>query len=203
MTDYDPLLDDSTDLHISEDDTVLFVVYKQATYGHGIHGVAVDMQHATFLAHHGARHDQGDYKSYDIYPVPLDKLPRFCVHYMSDFGWMNAEPILSVPRLKGKPEQYDMGYQNKASLPLYVVYKQGFCGQGIHGMSKSLDTVKMMADAAADSDGDNYHSYDIYQVIVNALPEKLTDRGTDDLGWMNATPVYSKKKDTTVNEEAV
>lgn len=194
MFEFDPYLEDSTDLQISENDTVLFVVYKQALYGHGIHGVAVDVRHAHYLAHHGARYDKGDYRSYDIYTVPLDKLPRFCVNYMKDFGWMNAEPIASVPRLKGHPEKYDLGIAEKASLPIYLVYKQGYCGQGVHGMSKSLDTVKMMADAAAGADEDDYHSYDIYEVIVNALPERLKDTDADDLGWMNTKPVYSKKK---------
>ena len=195
MFDFDPLLEDSSDLGIDENDTVLFVVYKQATYGHGIHGIAVDKQHATFLAHHGARYDCRDYKSYDIYTVPLNKLPKFSVNYMRDFGWMNAEPILSVPRLKGKPEDFETNAPINQTLSLFVVYKQGHCGQGVHGMSKILDTAKAMADASADSDGDDYHSYDIYEIKVNGMPERLNDRDADDLGWMNNSPVYTKKKD--------
>ena len=94
MSDNDPFL--STSVNINPSDPVIYVVYKQGYYGHGIHGIDPDKGNAIEMAKHAARRDKDSHHSYDVYPIPIGKLPVQSADPMTDYGWMNAEPVFSV-----------------------------------------------------------------------------------------------------------
>ena len=81
----------------------------------------------------------------------------------------------------------------KEKLLLYVVYKQGMYGHGVHGIDTSLESAIVMADKAAERDVDNYHSYDVYEVPAGSPPAEFKNKRAD-YGWMNNDPVYSTEK---------
>lgn len=76
-------------------------------------------------------------------------------------------------------------------IPLvFLVYKRGNFGHGIHGASDDLTVAMDLAIHAAKRDVDNYHSYEVYTVPVGMLPV-LRDLCSIDHGWMNRDPVAS------------
>lgn len=185
-------LQDSVESQITPDDTIVFVVYKQGLYGLGVHGLSVDFNHALYMAHLFSKRDKGAFRSYDIYPVPLSKIPS-SLSRMSDFGWMNAEPLASVSQSSAHPQSV-VSVHNKPGITLFVVYKQGYYGQGVHGISTELKDAKGLAYLAANGDQDDYHSYDIYPVVINQSPPQPRVPEFD-LGWMNNGKLYSVVKD--------
>jgi hypothetical protein len=54
------------------------------------------------MAEKAASRDIDDYHSYDVYPIPLGRLPAAGINPMQDYGWMNMEPVHSVLRSKVK-----------------------------------------------------------------------------------------------------
>lgn len=88
------------------------------------------------------------------------------------------------------------------STVVYVIYKQGFFGQGIHGICTDSIAVEKLAQQAAHRDVDEYHSYDIYKVPLGMLPE-LSNNRMADFGFMNSEPVVSiNRKGITVSKKS-
>lgn len=94
----DPFL--SSHIELNDSDQLIYVVYKQGKFGQGIHGIDGDREKAIAMADKAAARDIDDYHSYDVYPVPLGRLPDAGNNPMEDYGWMNMEPVHSVMRSK-------------------------------------------------------------------------------------------------------
>jgi hypothetical protein len=94
----DPFLQSPVSLR--SDDKVIFVIYKQGQFGHGIHGIDMNRDNAIALAKEAAKRDVDDYHSYDVYPVPHGRLPDSNSNPMADYGWMNMEPIYTAVKSK-------------------------------------------------------------------------------------------------------
>lgn len=77
---------------------------------------------------------------------------------------------------------------------VFMVYKQGFMGCGIHGLDTTLSGAIELAQFAADNDRDVYHSYDIYAVPLDRPPAYLNIRQTYQSGWMNQEPLFTTRK---------
>jgi hypothetical protein len=197
-TSSDPFLQSPVTLR--PDDNLIFVVYKQGRFGHGLHGAHVDKANAINMAKLSAARDRDDHHSYDVYPLPLGRLPDNIEDFMADYGWMNMEPVFSVRKKELHPDTHSNTIlldNNNAAL-CYVVYKRGRFGHGIHGASLNKRGAINMAKEAAKRDGDSHHSYDVYPLSVGTLPKNLPDVGENykyDYGWMNEKPVFSIKKD--------
>ncbi len=89
---------DQTPYQLNADDHVVYVIYKQGVFGQGIHAISHDEKKACEFADKSAARDIDDYHSYDVYPVPLDRLTPQSADPMKDFGWMNIEPVHSAQK---------------------------------------------------------------------------------------------------------
>lgn len=77
---------------------------------------------------------------------------------------------------------------------VFMVYKQGFMGCGIHGLDTTLSGAIELAQFAADNDRDVYHSYDIYPIPLNRPPAFPNINQIYQSGWMNQEPLFSTRK---------
>jgi hypothetical protein len=82
---------------------------------------------------------------------------------------------------------------------IYVIYKQGQYGQGIHGIHTDLQRVIELSEKAAARDKDDYHSYDVYPIPLGELPNLGADF-MQDYGWMNLDPVHSVLRSKVTDE---
>jgi hypothetical protein len=87
----------------------------------------------------------------------------------------------------------------ETSALIYVIYKQGQYGQGIHGIHTNLKLVIELSEKAAARDKDDYHSYDVYPIPLGELPNLGTDF-MQDYGWMNMDPVHSVLRSKVAGE---
>lgn len=78
-------------------------------------------------------------------------------------------------------------------VEFYIIYKQGYYGQGIQGICPSLKEASSLADLAAERDEDDYHSYDVYPVPMSQLADLGGDH-REDTGWIEKEPLYSTRK---------
>jgi hypothetical protein len=94
-------------------------------------------------------------------------------------------PYTKVSHAHGRaePELFD------SDVFCYVVHKQGYRGSGIHAISTSLQSAKVMAQKIADNDYDDYHSYDVYPVPMGRITCE-----EQELGWLNQEPLTSAVK---------
>jgi hypothetical protein len=83
---------------------------------------------------------------------------------------------------------------------VFVIYKQGYFGHGVHGIARLQRGAVRLADNAAARDIDSYHSYDVYPVPLGLLPNIGEDH-LKDYGWMNQDPSYSTTKENVINPQ--
>lgn len=174
---------------------VFFIVYKQGVYGQGVHAISSVRKTAEALAIHSAQKDVNDYHSYDVYRVPLNKLPRPFVDPRMDYGWMNKKPVLSTNRAHQESKSEVCG---KSPGKVFIVYKQGMYGHGVHAISLTENEASKRAEELAARDVDNYHSYDVYPVYLDLLQQSSLDPRVD-LGWMNGKPLFRAVKQVSSN----
>lgn len=94
---------------------------------------------------------------------------------------------------------------SSSGVLVYVVYKQGAFGQGVHGISFNFRLACNMANTLASRDADAYHDYDVYGIPFDELPPEAASQDfsggiTSDFGWMNAEPLYSTDKDHAASD---
>lgn len=172
---------------------VFFIVYKQGVYGQGVHAISSVRKVAEALAIQSAQKDVDDYHSYDVYRVPLNKLSRPLVDPRMDYGWMNKKPVLRTNRTHQGATHEVCG---KSPGKVFIVYKQGMYGHGVHALSLTEEEASKRADELAARDVYNYHSYDVYPVYLDLLQQSSLDPRVD-LGWMNGKPLCRSVKKVT------
>lgn len=77
---------------------------------------------------------------------------------------------------------------------IYVVYKRGIYGQGVHGCSLDLAAAKKMADDLAYWDVDNYHIWKVYAVPLDQLHPSIRHKEEVNEGYMETQSIYSVQK---------
>jgi hypothetical protein len=94
----DPLLRGIEDVPFEVGEKLIFIVYKQGWFGQGTHGISFDQIEAEEIADKASRRDRDEHHCYDVYAVPLGKLPPQGGNEKADFGWMNRAPVYSTSK---------------------------------------------------------------------------------------------------------
>lgn len=81
---------------------------------------------------------------------------------------------------------------------VYVLYKKGIYGHGVHGVFTARKLAEDAADTAADQDKDCYHDWVVYKIPLNTLcsaQERKLCGFTDDL--VHSKAIYKTKSTNT------
>ena len=79
---------------------------------------------------------------------------------------------------------------------IYMVYKKGIYGHGVHACSLDSNVAKGMADDLAKRDRDSHHSWEVYEVPLEELSPEVDNEGYRDQGFMaEGKALYSAQKD--------
>lgn len=180
---------------ILDSDTLVYMVYKQGYMDSGVHGLDVTIDGAIQLAKTVANNDGDSYHSYDVYAVPLDRLPGLSInHPTRDFGWMNQEPLFSTKKSAYSPRQHYRTEITQEDNVFHVIYRQSSgMGSGVLGVSKHKKSALSLAKKAISQEPDDFSYIGLYAIPIGKVPSTL-DNYKEDFGWMNSEPIFSGRK---------